>query len=247
LADNKDSEYAKHLHKRRNRKTQSNGRAVEVCSLESAESHVRASAGASRTSNEGGEEFAIAFACLVEWAEKHGLIHPPSDFPFLERHPDGFGDEHEAWFDAISNLWFKATYPNRFGLAWGGSGDSATAKGYLARLVLQNHYFSDDIQLVALINADQRLRVLTSQSHIHGEAAPYEEIKAWFQNLGFVQVCANDRIAWYLIKDNLLIADAHEGNVIKTPEGDLVPIDLNICQPVGELFAWACDAASRVT
>jgi len=34
----------------------------------------------------------------------------------------------------------------------------------------------------------------------------------------------------------LLIADAHEGNVIRTREGLLVPIDLNMIQSVGSLL-----------
>jgi hypothetical protein len=241
LANNINNEYAKHGHKLRNRKSNGNGREAEAYSLESAESHVRASTGASGACDGGREEFTVAFTSLLEWAENRGLIRPPTDFPFLDRSPDGYGDEHEAWFDAVSNLWFKATYPNRFGLAWSKE-DSATARAYLTRLVLQNRYFGDDIELVALINVDQRLRILTSQPHIAGEPAPYSEIQAWFQNLGFVRVCSNDRIAWYNTQDNLLIADAHEGNIIKTPDGDLVPIDLNICQPVGELFAWGCKA-----
>jgi hypothetical protein len=199
LANNINNEYAKHGHKLRNRKSNGNGREAEAYSLESAESHVRASTGASCAGNEGGKEFAIAFTSLLEWAENQGLIRPHTDFPFLDRFPDGYG------VDTISGLWFKATYPNRFALAWGG-GDSATAQGYLTRLVLQNNYFGDDIQLVALINADQRVRVLTSQPHIFGEAAPSAENQAWFLNLGFVQVCANDCIAWYIFQDNLLIA-----------------------------------------
>lgn len=46
-------------------------------------------------------------------------------------------------------------------------------------------------------------------------------------------------IAWYRKQENLLVADAHEGNVIRTPKGELVPIDLNITKPKGELFDWA--------
>jgi hypothetical protein len=240
LADYMNNEYAKHLHNRANNKSQGDGGPVAPSALAAAESHVAASTSASGAGNGSGEEFSVSFNCFVEWADRQGLIKLHTDFTFLSRPPDGYGDEHEAWFDMLSNLWFKATYPNRFGLAWGRD-ISATPRAYLTRLVLQNRYFGDDIQLVALVNIGQRLRVLTSQPHIFGEAAPYGEIQAWFQNLGFVRICANDCIAWYIKSDNLLISDAHEGNVIKTPDGTLVPIDLNITQPSGELLAWACE------
>jgi len=83
----------------------------------------------------------------------------------------------------------------------------------------------------------------TSQITAKQSTSCFRNFRAAEQNLGFARVCANDCVAWYIRSDNLLIADAHEGNVIKTPNGDLVPIDLNIIQPSGELLAWACEAA----
>ena len=149
---------------------------------------------------------------------------------FLHVPPDAFGQEHECWFDEENNQWFKATYINRFGLAWGRDG-SATANEYLTRLVLQNVHFADSIRLECLINCDQRLRILTTQPHIVGEAADYREIQDWFIKLGFERLKIDDRIAWYHSTENVLVADAHEGNVIKTATGSIVPIDLNIVQP----------------
>jgi hypothetical protein len=113
---------------------------------------------------------------------------------------------------------------------------SATALEYVVRLTLQNSYFGDDIRLLALVNCDQKLRVLTSQPHIAGEPAVYAEIQEWFRQLGFWRFEANERVAWYLRFENLLVADAHEGNIIRTASGDLVPIDLNIIRPTGELL-----------
>ena len=207
-------------------------------SLESASSYVGRSTSASAAGDDGGKSFTVAFRALLEWSEARGLIHPENHYPFLGRPPDGFGDEHQAWFDEVSNRWFKATYPNRFGLGWGRVG-TATAAEYLSRLVLQNRCFGDDIRLVAVLNSAGRIRVLTSQPHISGEAASASEIQQWFQEIGFRRRVAEGRIAWYLRERNLLIADAHEGNVLKTPEGALVPIDLNIIQPEGDLLAWA--------
>ena len=64
-------------------------------------------------------------------------------------------------------------------------------------------------------------------------------IHAWFEALRFVRLETQGCIAWYRASANLLVADAHEGNVIKTRDGALVPIDLNLVQPAGELHAWA--------
>jgi len=140
-----------------------------------------------------------------------------------------------VWFEERSNRWFKATYPNKFGFGWGRP-ETATAGQYLNRLLLQNKYFHDDIRLVALVNSGGRLRVLTSQPHIVGEPADSEQITAWFTNLGFACLANESGIAWYRKKENLLVADAHEGNVIRSLDGELVPIDLNIIQPAGRLL-----------
>jgi hypothetical protein len=210
--------------------------------LKSAESYVARGASASSPRDESRSAFARAFRALLEWGEARSLICPEADFPFLGRSPDAHGNEHECWFDEPSNRWFKATFANRFGLAWGRDG-TATAEEYLIRLTLQNRYFGDDIRLEALVNCNEHLRILISQPHISGGPATAKEIRDWFLSLGFYGVESGDRIAWYRIKENLLVSDAHEGNVIKTRDGVLVPIDLNIVQPSGELLEWAKNAA----
>lgn len=141
------------------------------------------------------------------------------------------------WFDEGSNRWFKATYRNKFGLAWGRDG-SATALEYIDRLILQNTYFRDDIRLIGVIEVKQQIRVLTSQPHIAGDPACADEIQKWFRKLQFICIESNGRVAWYREKENLLVADAHEGNVIKTASGALVPIDLNLTCPVGDMHKW---------
>lgn len=188
--------------------------------LESAESYVAGSPGTGCPGDGSREAFSLAFKALLEWGEANKLIR------------------QEAWFIQGTNRWVKATYPNRFGLAWGRR-ESATAREYLTRLILQNRYFADDIQLVALVCSNARLRVLISQPHIAGDPATCGEIQRWFESLGFICREADDRIAWYEPEENLLIADAHEGNVIRSQNGVLVPIDLNIIQPSGELLKWA--------
>ncbi len=210
---------------------------AEGSALESAQSHVARSPGTSCPGCVGCKAFSLAFGALLEWAEARELIHPESLFPICLRPPDASGNEHEVWFDDQTNRWFKSTYHNEFGLAWGREG-TATALEYLTRLVLQNKYFRDDILLVALLNSGEQLRVLTSQPHISGESATIVEIQQWFESLGFIRLVCDDRIAWYRKPENLLVADAHEGNIIKTQTADLVPIDLNIVQPNGQMLQW---------
>src|SRR5437773_2298111 len=108
--------------------------------LESAASYIAGSAGAGSSSNESGKAFKRDFAALLEWGEEEGLICDEARFSILQRSPDARGHEHTVWFDELTNRWFKTTYPNRFGLAWGRNG-SATAREYLTRLILQNRYF----------------------------------------------------------------------------------------------------------
>lgn len=204
-----------------------------LSALESAESHLAASAKASGKGDECRTPFAASFSAFLDWGEKASLIRPIEDFDFFQRNPDGHGDEHQAWFDEFSGRWYKSTYPNRFGLAWGRNG-SATAGEYLTRLVLQNRYFADDIQLLSLVRCDEKLRVLTTQPHVPGEAALAAEIQGWFYAQGYKRLEIDNCVAWYRDLDNLLVADAHEGNVICTPDGTLFAIDLNLIKPRGE-------------
>lgn len=227
--------------KRKDDSSGENSRAVESIAaraLKSAQSYVAGSPGTGRTGDAGGKAFSNSYRAFLEWGEERKLIRDESAFDFFKCRPDGYGDEHEAWFDEPSNRWFKATYPNRFGLSWFGD-ESATVREYLTRLTLQNTYFADDVELVAIANCKGRIRVITSQRHIGGDPAAYNEICGWFEEIGYRCIRSDGMIAWYNKSVNVLVADAHEGNVIKTTFGILVPIDLNIIQPDGPLLEWA--------
>jgi hypothetical protein len=180
---------------KRQKKINSDDREIKQSPLESAKSHIARSPGSGLPGDGSSQAFTASFRALLQWAEERGLIFKEGDFPFLFRSPDGSGDEHEAWFDEATNRWFKATYPNRFGLAWGRQ-DTATPYEYICRLTLQNIYFADKIELVGLINCAGKLRVLTSQPHIAGDPASCDEIKNWFLELGFVQIVSNGGMAW---------------------------------------------------
>src|ERR1700693_1137984 len=103
---------------------------TENDALIAAEGYLTASTDAGRSCDASGKKFSTTAQALCCWGEKFALIRPQSDFGFFSRSPDGFGDEHQAWFEEESGRWFKATYENRFGLAWGSRG-SATVRQYL--------------------------------------------------------------------------------------------------------------------
>ena len=203
--------------------------------LESAISHLAASKRAGGPGYEGRKEFTASFSALIDWAQDRSFVKPKSDFPIFYRSPDAFGQEHEVWYHENLGRWLKATYPNKFGISWKGEA-SATPLEYFTRLDLQNNYFGDDVFLEAIVQCDAQIRVLTSQPHISGEAASYAEIQWWFRELGFQRLEIGGSVAWYSVLNNLLIADAHEGNLIRVLEGILVPIDLNILRPEGEML-----------
>jgi hypothetical protein len=222
--------------RKRKRAKRSNGSYAEaqVSTLESASAYLEASARASRARNGRCPSFKESFTALLEWGEAAGLIRPQKDFPLFDREPDAFGDEHQAWFEESRNRYFKATYPNQFGCAWFHDG-TATPGEYITRLTLQNKFFGDDIELEALVCSGEKLRVLTSQPHIAGEAADAGEIRLWFLSMGFRRLESNGCVAWYHKEVNLLVADAHEGNVIRSA-GGLLPIDVNLIHPEGEML-----------
>jgi hypothetical protein len=202
--------------------------------LESALCYLIASKRAGGTSDESRTEFSASFSALIDWAQSSLFLRQESEFPIFGIPPVAFGQEHEAWYDEKTGRWFKATYPSKFGLSWGS--DSATPLEYIQRLMLQNDFFGDDIHLEAVVQCGDRIRILTSQSHVQGEAANYAEIQKWFLSLGYQRLEIGSRIAWYHLERNILVADAHEGNVIKDTSGELLPIDLNVVVPEGKML-----------
>jgi hypothetical protein len=92
------------------------------------------------------------------------------------------------------------------------------------------------VHLEAIVQCGSRIRIITSQPHIHGEPASYAEIQKWFLSLGFQKLEIGGRVAWYHLERNILVADAHEGNVIKDASGELLPIDLNVVTPEGNML-----------
>jgi hypothetical protein len=140
-----------------------------------------------------------------------------------------FGREHRTWKHADFSRIYKYTYPNQFGrTAFYGSGGLGNTDAlpfeYLTRMALHNKVFGDDVLIEATFEDEQgRVTLVISQTFIEGDHPKHEHIDAYMTAEGFVKTRSND---WYRASDDLAAFDAHPGNFISMPDGQVVPIDL---------------------
>jgi hypothetical protein len=140
-----------------------------------------------------------------------------------------FGREHRTWRQEDASRIYKYTYPNEFGrTAFYGSGGLGNTNAlpfeYLTRLALHNEVFGDDVVIECTLEDDlDRLVTVISQSFIEGDHPSQACIDEYMTAEGFVKTRSGD---WYRFEDDLAVFDSHCGNFIRTPGGDVVPIDL---------------------
>jgi DNA ligase (NAD+) len=115
----------------------------------------------------------------------------------------------------------KLTIPPNFG-AQGG------VIAYLANLDAANRIFGDDIQFHGVLETLHGPSLVTSQPFIAGTEPEPAEVSAWFESNGFQSIGHN---RWKHSETGTEIADAHIGNLIKTEDGELIPIDLQVLNP----------------
>lgn len=112
---------------------------------------------------------------------------------------------------------------------------------YLGRLRLANDLFGDDFCFHGVMDDPAGLRLVVSQRHIQGEHAGAEAIARHFAHIGFQPINAK---TFYDPEENLLVSDAHAGNVLRTAEGLLVPFDVCLQRPAGALREAVAPAAT---
>ena len=105
--------------------------------------------------------------------------------------------------------------------------EDALLSDYLHRLRLANERLGDDFWLHGVLPHPDGPRLVVSQRHIKGEAPGADEVAGHFAEAGFVQVNAK---TFYQPERNLLVSDAHVGNVLRTSEG-VAPFDGCVQQP----------------
>ncbi|MGE9267645.1 MAG: hypothetical protein ACQKBY_06075 [Verrucomicrobiales bacterium] len=166
---------------------------------------------------------------LTRFAQEFGLEQnwQPKSEPIKQ------GGEHEVFLDDPKRV-TKATKDGRFGnIVVDGAGGtrSATPLEYLRRIELQNEVFGDDAGLIALgENEKGRLRLVTSQTFIHGDHPSLDEVSEFMRGHGFAPISpkkSNKR--WWREFDGVMVIDAKPENFIKNERG-ITPIDLVIAR-----------------
>ncbi len=165
-----------------------------------------------------------------DYCGEYGLwIDNPVD---LFSQPDAYGDEHEVWF--TDEYVVKLTHPDFFGLRVDYRSDEdqrCTPCEYFERWVLHNELFGDDVVVAGAFDTTEAIRTVLVQKAIEGHPSSNQEIGSFFKDNGWLPFRTDDGSAWYDEKRHLVVSDTHQGNLIETRDGVLVPIDFRI-QPV---------------
>jgi len=166
---------------------------------------------------------------VVSWARENGRLLDPRRFGRLAaRYPQlGGQSEHTVFHLHSRHRVIKFTIPPNFGA----QGD---ALAYLRNLDAANALFSDDIVLHGVLETNRGPALVTSQPFVPGDAPTLDEIKLWFEASGYRPAGHN---RWKNDLTRIDIADAHTGNLIKTADGELIPIDLQILHAGGNFIS----------
>lgn len=157
---------------------------------------------------------------IKEYAQKKGIWTENAPAKLKEKYGDPFqsGKESIVWLDEERGVVVKSSVTNQY----------PTLREALDSITLSNAYFpAAKITVVGFgTNKNGDFEIITEQPYIQGEDATEQDIKDYFNKLGFTE---NERL--YQGKDafgneEVIFKDAAPKNVIKTPEGNIVPIDL---------------------
>jgi hypothetical protein len=179
-------------------------------------------------------------AAFKNWATNSGRLLPES----LRDSAQEAGAEHEVWFQ--NGRVFKAAYnPHTVLLDDDGRltlGPERSVSAYLHRIKLQNLLFDDDIRIEGLIIEESggRLIPVISQPIVGGRKPTMDEISMLKKSKGFVAVAPQIK-GWYQPGARILVADAHDRNLVVTTNG-LFAFDLIIttdCKVVDAIESFA--------
>ena len=134
------------------------------------------------------------------------------EFAFL-----GGQSEHTVFHSKESDNVIKFTIPPNFG--------AQGAIPYLRNIESCNRLFGDNIHFLGILEMEQGPAFVISQPFVEGVEPTLAEIAAWFENNGYQSTGYN---RWRNSGTGTEIVDAHTGNLIRTSDGELVPIDLQV-------------------
>ncbi len=157
---------------------------------------------------------------IKEYAQKKGIWMENAPAKLAEKYGDIFesGKESLVWLDKARGVVIKSSVTNQY----------PTLREALDSITLSNAYFpAAKISVIGFgTNKDGDFEIITEQPYIQGVNPTEQEIKDYFNKLGFTE---NEKL--YQGKDafgneEVIFKDAARKNVIKTPEGNIIPIDL---------------------
>lgn len=118
---------------------------------------------------------------------------------------------------------------------------SASPLKYVERLALQNMLFGDEIRIEGVAFDESQIEIITTQPWI--VASPRQplpsqtEIDTYFSILGFRKAELIPDVPLFFHPElGILVADAHDRNILRNENGVPVPIDLAIGRPGADLL-----------
>ncbi len=156
---------------------------------------------------------------ILEWGvDTHRQLEAESLFELTQSWKKLAGQsEHTVFLAQEQERVVKFTLPPNFG-----------AQGsipYLRNIVACNRLFGDDIWFHGILSTEQGPAFVISQPYVDGTEPTIEEVADWFTNQGYESKGHN---RWFHPVTGVEIADAHTGNLIKSSDGELIPIDLQV-------------------
>lgn len=121
----------------------------------------------------------------------------------------------------------------------------ATLPEYVRQIEQNVVLVGDDTRIEGvIIGQEGEIRIVTSQTAVHGTVPSYEDIEREFRNAGFLPLKQEWVLGqeghelWWNPETNLAIADAKLANLVKLDSGEIIPIDVKAFQAAGKTLEW---------
>lgn len=176
---------------------------------------------------------------LREWATANGVLLRDEPTLMLERRSSH--GEHTVGFYSEAGLWLKTTHPGRAGVGvefqydlippfsiTGAFARDLLPSEYLARMILHNREFKDDVRFEGYLDHEEPSLVV-SQPDIGGTPATEEQVSGQMTELGYLplgllQIGKPNAFSFYHPRKRIAVFDAHPGNFFHS-DGTTIPID----------------------
>ena len=196
--------------------------------LEDAVLHLRRGMGTARSGRESLPELRAKERTLLrDWAAAQDRIFDRDPTLTLDRR--SAHGEHVVAFDPTAMIWWKTTHPGKAGIGAEFDYDilppfsvisifahELLPSEYLARMILQNREFSDDVRLEGYLDATEP-SIVISQPNPKGQPATAAQMSAQMLDFGYhplgnLQIGKKNSISFYQPDRRIALFDAHPGN-----------------------------------